>query len=191
MARMLVIAVAVGVMCAGCAQPAREGDPIRQVVATPTDEDRDALWSAAEDVLRENRFDIALVDRREGTISTKPTTSEHFFEFWRHDVATPYDFLEASLRTVRRSAVVKIEGTEGQTELTVKVERERFATPERQFNNSVAAFQMFREELPAEQTGRALTPADDYWIDAGRDLAMEQYLLNRIVKRWSAERPNG
>lgn len=41
----------------------------------------------------------------------------------------------------------------------------------------------FADTLPAEATGRPVSSADDYWIPADRDLAMEHRLLNAIIAR--------
>jgi hypothetical protein len=70
---------------------------------------------------------------------------------------------------------------EGTTSLSITVNRERFSTPGRQVNNSMAAFRMFGYDLPAVSTGKQLSPADDEWIPDGHDPAMELYLLKRIM----------
>ena len=181
--------VLVAMSMTGCAAPPREGEPISQSINLSARQSNEALWTAAEDTLRENGFDIEVIDRRAGYIATAPQTSQQFFEFWRSDVATPHDFVESSLRTVRRRVRVDIaeEANTSGMQLTVRVARELFATPERQFNNSVAAFRMFGSELPGERSGRPVSPADDYWIDGGRDLAMEQRLLDAIVMRCATD----
>ena len=71
----------------------------------------------------------------------------------------------------------------GATTLGVTVRRQRYARAERQFNNSIAAYRMFGNALPAEATGRSIDAGDEYWIDAGRDIALERYLLQKIVAR--------
>lgn len=165
----------------GCTAPPRDGEPVRQSVNLAQGGDADELWEVAAEVLRRNRFALERVDRRAGVIVTHPELSEHFFEFWRHDVDTRYDWMEATVRPIRRRAIVTIaeNAPAGVAEVTVEVQRETFSTPERQFNSSMAAFRMFGTVLPST-TGERITAADDTWIPAGRDLAMERYLLNRI-----------
>ena len=178
-------ALLVALFLSACTAPDRTAEPLTQSFTTVDDIDRGVVWDTCQDVLRDHRFRIDRLDRRSGVITTYPETSQHFFEFWRHDVDTPYDFMEASLVTMRRSVTVHTEYNEpqGQTHVTVTVRRERFSTPERQFNSSLAAFRMFGEGLPAEATGRPVGRAQDYWIDDGRDPAMEQCLLAEITRR--------
>jgi hypothetical protein len=185
----LVVALAV-VALAGCHRPIQPTEPTTQrvLVADATGEDR--LWEAAQEVLRRHRFPLDRVDRRSGTITTLPVTSQSFFEFWRHDVDTAFDLAEASLRTVRRSAVVQLDRhpESGEVTVTVTVRRETFATPERQFNSSASSLRVFGDELPGVRGERRLTREDDYWIDDGRDEAMERRLLERIMERSLAPR---
>lgn len=174
------------VMVSGCAAPARDGATMAQVVSSTAGGQDDHLWEAAQNVLREHHFRLDRVDRRAGVILTDAQTSQHAFELWRRDVATPYDFLEASMRTVRRSVEVKVAPADDGKEITVEVHRQYFSTPERQFNSSIATMRMFGNELPRADTGERITDADSTWIDAGRDLAMERYLLDEIVARAGA-----
>ena len=156
-----------------------------QSVHLADETDFDALWESCQEVLRRHRFRLDQVDRRSGTITTFPETSQSFFEFWRHDVDTAYDRLESTLRTVRRRAVVQVDRNEagGAGQVTVTVYRQTFATPERQFNNSAATLRIFAETLPGVAGEPVLTRADDYWIDAGRDAAMESRLARQILDR--------
>ena len=188
--RMLVDTAVLGLaFCVGCTAPARTGDPLAHTFATTDKGQCEWLWEASQSVLRENRFVLDRVDRRSGVISTHPETSQQFFEFWRHDVEVPYDSWEATLRTVRRSVRIDVDFDveASASELTIAVRRERFATPERQFNNSIAAFRAFGNDLPGAQTGRPVSTADNYWINDGRDLEMERYLLEKIIARTGGE----
>jgi len=164
-----------------CTAPQRHGPITTREFNPAVETETEALWTASQDVLREHRFRLDRVDRRAGVVTTQPVTSQQLFEFWRKDVATSYDLLEASMRTVRRW--VDVEMAEDDGALRVVVHRETLVSPDRQFNNSVVATRMFGTDLPRADTGEPISEADNYWIDAGRDPAMEQYLLDRIVAR--------
>ncbi len=185
--RLFTTGVGLMLMAWGCTAPARSGDPTTYRFPADDAGQRQRLWDASGEVLRAHLFDLEVVDPRSGAMVTEPATSEHFFEFWRHDVATPYDFVEASMRTVRRTVIVQLAPVDAEDEndarLVVTVQREYLSTPERQFNSSVAAFQMFATNLPRADTGRRIRPEDTSWIDAGRDVAMERYLRERILER--------
>jgi len=175
-----------GAITAGCTAPQRNGPVTSQALAGADSAQRETLWLAAQDVLREHHFRLDRVDVRTGVIRTQPQTSEHFFEFWRDDVKTPYDALEASLRTVRRSVEISMVPSDGDEAIAITVQREYFCTPERQFNSSIAALRMFGNDLPRADTGEPITDRDSYWVNAGRDLAVERYLLDEILRRAGA-----
>jgi hypothetical protein len=63
------------------------------------------------------------------------------------------------------------------------VNKERLSAPERQYNNSAAVLRMYGSDLPGEAGEPRLTFQDDYWIDDGRDGAMERWILRKIAER--------
>ena len=65
-------------------------------------------------------------------------------------------------------------------ELTVTVHKERFSSPDRQFNSSGAAYQLFGTALPSTAGAESVAGDGVRWEDMGRDPAMEAYLLRRI-----------
>lgn len=147
-------------------------------------EQMDEFWGICQAVLRQNRFDLDRVNRRAGIITTFPVTSQQFFEFWRHDVDSGYDFAEASLHTVRRRAAVEMQSDDAEpltVSVYVTVNVERLSAPERQFNNSAMALRYFGEEVPGVGGQKQLRRQDDYWIPLGRDPAMERYLLRKVI----------
>ena len=184
---ILVTAVFVG---GGCAAPPRvEYQSTRPLSVAEPSERADQLWGAIEETLRRGRFQIDRVDRPSGIVTTLPETSQHFFEFWRHDVDTQRDAWEATLNPMRRWVEVSLtrEGDGPWTQLAVVVHKERLSSPDRQFNNSGAAYQYFGESLPSTTGQSRVTAKEDRWLDCGRDPAMEDYLLRAILKRSSAE----
>ena len=158
-------------------------------VADRSDE-ADRVWDAIGETLRRHRFRLDRVDRRAGLVTTTPETSQHFFEFWRHDVATWTDAWQASLNPLRRRAEVTVaRADEGRwTQLSVAVFKERLSSPDRQFNNTAAAYQFFGESLPSTTGDPKVTPEDERWLDQGRDAAMEDHLLRAILERAGLER---
>jgi hypothetical protein len=169
---------------AGCHQPAQPEIETAQTFADTGDEGFERIWGVAQDVLRRNGFRLDRLDRRAGVITTFPETSQHFFESWRHDVDTPYDFAEASLRTVRRWVEVGLHATPDHGwDLTLTVHKEYFASPERQLSSSASVLRAFGSDLPGVRGEIRIRPEDEYWIDGGRDEAMETWLIDRITRR--------
>ena len=172
----------------GCSSPRRgEYQSSRGVSVAEPSEQADQLWVAVQETLRRGRFQLDRVDRRAGVITTMPESSQHFFEFWRHDVDTPRDAWEATMNPMRRWVEVSLaRADDGMwTQLAVVVHKERLSSPDRQFNSSGAAYQYFGESLPSTTGLSRVTAKDDHWLDCGRDPAMEDYLLRAILKRCS------
>ncbi|HEY3243351.1 MAG TPA: hypothetical protein VGM03_08370 [Phycisphaerae bacterium] len=194
--------LALALVLSGCHAPLQPETETIQTFSEAGDAGFERAWLAAQEVLRRDGFSLDRLDRRAGVIATFPETSQHFFEFWRKDVDTPYDFAEASLRTVRRWVEVSInparqrEVSEGEAPppeaeapaaptltMTVTVHKEHLASPERQFNNTASVLRAFGSDLPGVQGEIRIRPQDEYWIDAGRDEAMENWLIERITRR--------
>ena len=159
-------------------------------VAIPTrssegEPEADAAWEAVKFTLRSARFRLDRVDRAAGVITTTPMSSQHFFEFWRRDVDTFHDWIDATINPVRRRVTVTLapDDAERTATLTVEVRKERLSAPDRQFNSPGAAYEFFGSRLPST-TGKAkISAEDEKWIDAGRDPAMEARLLRIILDR--------
>lgn len=178
---------------AGCLGPRRTVYQSSQPIAITDRSEQDRLWEAAQDTLRRHRFQLDRVDRRAGVITTLPVSSQHFFEFWRHDVDSRLDFWEATLNPLRRWVEVTVirGGDRVWTGLTVAVHKEQLSSPDRQFNSTGAAYQYFGDSLPSTAGLAKVTAEHDVWLDAGKDPAMEEYLLRKILDRAGIQRPTG
>lgn len=75
---------------------------------TPEARNFQAVWLAAQETLRDYRFEIQRTDRRAGLIVTEPMVSMYPTEFWRKDIRSSEKLLESSLHKMYRAAVVEI-----------------------------------------------------------------------------------
>jgi hypothetical protein len=188
--RFLLTALAA--TCLGCQpRPPASYQSRQQVNIKPDLQSTVEIWEAAKDTLRNHSFSLDRVDRRGGVITTRPEISKHYFEFWRKDVATQHDVWEATLNPIRRWAEVRIAPTSsGDTvKVTVAVYKQRLSAPDRQFNSSGAAYQFFGNDLPSTTGAPSVTEEDERWIDRGRDHAMENLLLEEMLRMvgWELE----
>jgi len=169
----------------GCHQPLRPLEPTSQDIALTGEGEYEALLDTCLDVLRDYRFKLDRVDRRLGVITTLPTTSQQVFEFWRDDVNTTYDLMEATLLTIRRRVEIQLhgEGDPSRRTLVVNVYREKFSTPDRQYNTSSAAFRVFSRTLPSTEGETIVPERDNVWFPAGRDGMLERRLIEEITGR--------
>jgi len=169
----------------GCQQPHKPFEPTACLVEVADPDAADRLYDAAKDTLRRYRFRLDRVDRRAWVITTHPQSSQHFFEFWRRDVHSAYDWFDATMNPVRRRVEVSMlpVGDLGNVQLSLTVVKERLSMPDRQFNDAGAAYQFFGYSLPATTGQAVISRADEQWISQGRDAAVEQYLLDEILAR--------
>lgn len=168
----------------GCMRPAAA--PVVSaagiVPVRATGVERQRVWEAAEQTLRDRGYEFDRYDSCVGVLTTRPEVSQQFFEFWRRDVATWRDWVEASLNVIRRWVEVRWVDEDGAPEVRVAVYKQRLSAPDRQFNNSGAAYQIFGENLPST-SGSKILPGAEQWIDMGRDPAMEAKLAQEIARR--------
>ncbi len=176
-----IIVIAVVSAAGGCQQPVVPEQASTLAMRADGELAFTRLWESCLDVLRAQRFRIDREDLRAGVITTFPETSQQFFEFWRHDVDTAYDFAEASLRTVRRRVTVQLTPAvqPGTYELTVTVDKERMHLPERQVTNAAAALRIFGTGLPST-AGLPVGKEPATWTFESRDYALEQRLCGLI-----------
>lgn len=176
--------LALGAVVAGCHEPASPEGPTAQAVA---EDELETLWQASLAVLRLHDFEPERQDRAMGVIETVPTTSAQWGEFWRQDVADSHSLVESSLQTVQRQATVRfVRGDSGWT-IEVQVGVSRLVAPDSQITSSSSVIRGFSGDLPTTE-GRVVRTATDRrrWVSVGRDAAMEERLLARILSRTAA-----
>jgi hypothetical protein len=99
----------VAVMC-GCQAPGQPTGPTATTLRIP---DHDAFLDDSLSLLRRYDLQPEYVDRSNGVIVTKPTTSGQWFEWWRVDSQGGYQTLESSLHTTQRRVTVSVEPLDG------------------------------------------------------------------------------
>lgn len=184
--RITIALTLLAVVSPGCLKTRRiDYVSTRQIALSGPSNQSEVLWEAIQETLRRGRFRLDRVDRHAGIITTMPETSRQFFEVWRHDVDTREDLWESTLNLIRRRVHVNVDREEDgrSTGLSVAVYKERFSSPDRQFNSTGAAYQFFGDRLPSTTGQAKVTSADDRWLELGRDPAMEDYLLRAILER--------
>ncbi|RMF71484.1 MAG: hypothetical protein D6744_17890 [Planctomycetota bacterium] len=178
---VIFFATAVAFSVVGCAAPPRATGPTRAVVRVS---DRDAFIDGIMTVLREHDFPPDELDRRGGLLVTAPSTSGQWFEIWRRDVHGAYQLLESSIHTMRRTVTVRLHPVpseaESAYELDVSVRKERLSAPERQITTASGALAIYSERVPTMAGLRGPAAGRVRWIDLGRDVLLERYLLDRF-----------
>jgi hypothetical protein len=178
-----LIAASIGLLVCvtGCEKPVQpEG-----VTSAPVYEEELAnLWEAALSVLQKHDFLPQRQDRAMGVIVCRPATSRQWGEFWRQDMDSSdrYAMTEASLHTVRRQATVRFVRGEDGWHMEVQVDVYRLSEPESQITSASSVIQAYSGVLPTTEGRLVKDPKmRKQWVHLGRDDALEEQVLDRIV----------
>jgi hypothetical protein len=160
------------------------------VVANPLvipSNDFNAVWKTTLEVTDEY-FDIALEDSLARRIETEPRVGATLLEPWYGDSADMHSRLEATLQTIRRFAIIRVEPTGTGNGYAVRVEvfkeLEDLAKPDRQTSGRAT----FTSDFPVNRAREIVGPLPlaSGWIPRGRDTRLEQKILERVKARLSA-----
>jgi len=152
------------------------------------------------DLLEAMFFEVERPPRSAERIDTLPLTSSHFTEFWRPDVRTHQGRVESSIHTVQRTITVymrKAGGSPDQEQaaagasespgplaIEVVVRKERLAMPTGiDATGASDMYSVFSGRITALEDYEEKYGVGTRWVDYGRDEALEQYVLKRILKR--------
>ena len=149
--------------------------------------DFNSVWKTTLEVV-DDYFDIATEDAMSQTIQTEPRIGATLFEPWYGDSADMHSRLEATLQTIRRFAIVRVEQAGTGNGYTVRVEvfkeLEDLAKPDRQTSGRAT----FTSDFPVNRAREVVGPLPlaSGWIPRGRDTRLEQKILDRVKARLSA-----
>lgn len=169
------------------------GNPLLVHVA-----DREVVWNQVVDEI-DNYFQIEREDRvrlagnvlTEGTITTYPRLGSSVLEPWHRDSAAGYEKLLSTLQTIRRRAVARVIPTEGGYLVDVAVFKELEDKLDPEGATAGAATLRYDDSLVRpdaegernEDLLEDLPPGTLGWIPLGRDVQLEQRILNNIAAR--------
>jgi hypothetical protein len=142
--------------------------------------DFETIWTKVVAVV-DKYFSIDSENRLTRTIRTEPQLTGTLLEPWSGDSATVRDRLEATLQTLRKFAVVKVDPAPAGgflVRVEVHKELEDMTNPASQ----PAGKAVFTNEFPVNRTREIVgpVPVPLGWIDRGRDPNLEQTILAGI-----------
>lgn len=161
----------------GCVVPRVVDNPT--LVSTASHE---ALWERVVDVLHEYQFPIERENKLDGLIETGYKVGSGVLEPWHSDSVTLEDRMESSLQSIRRRALVRLTPAQDGYVVGVEVLKE-IENPQKLIINS-PGYATFRENQPIQRDlDVVIGPSTDQgWILKGRDLNLEQALMESIQK---------
>jgi len=154
--------------------------PVAENPLVVPSQDFEAVWNKTVAVV-DNYFDISSENRLSRTIVTQPKVSATLLEPWSGDSVEVSDRLEASLQTIRRFAIIKIETAPAGgylVKVEVRKELEDLVKPDRQ----AAGRSVFNNDFPVNRAREIIgpVPVATGWIPRGRDQHLEQAILAGI-----------
>lgn len=119
----------------------------------------------------------------EGRLDTAYRTGSSIFEPWRKDSTKGFERLQSTFQSIRRRATVVVRPLPDGYSLMVRVDKELEDVDREQFaSESAASFRHDGTVLRTTDVGGE-EPATLGWISMGRDVTLEQQILQSIVER--------
>lgn len=142
--------------------------------------DFELVWNRTIAIV-DDYFDIASENRLSRRIITDPKIGATIFEPWHGDSVGFRERLESSLQTIHRFAIATVTDAPGggyAVRIEVYKELEDLTKPERQSGGRAVYANDFPINRAREIVGP--TPLPRGWIPRGRDVKLEQAILDRI-----------
>ena len=200
----MVLLCAVTICCFGCKKRLfKSGSPYPAVPVQAVDSagqlpnpltipvlDQEFAWSQLidemEDYFRIRQSErVRLVDNvyTDGWLETYPQIGSTLFEGWRRDSTKGFEKLHATLQTIRRWARVRVIPTSNGYQFDVQVykELEDLESPDSTVANNESSRYSTTPHFNGGQPGP--NPNVYGWIPLGRDVSLEQRILQRLRAR--------
>ena len=162
---------------AGCAE---QFDVVEQVCVQ--DLEKTQAMQAAQRVLGQMHFVIDKADLQRGYIRTRPLPGAQFFEFWRSDNVGSYNWAQANLHSIRRTAQLNLNQQDSQLCINCSVKVERLGLAGRRAENSSGVY----DRPPVEDSEirkLKLNTENKTWIDLGQDPKLATVILKRVERK--------
>ncbi len=152
--------------------------------------DREAMWKETVDMVddyfridREQRVHQGGDALTEGAIETKPQIGATHFEPLRRDAANSYERTHGTLQTIRRRATVRVMPQDGGSIVEVCVLKEQEDLPRPMRSTAGAATLRNDGSLDRRLDDQPGGLARLRWYSIGRDIALEQTMLDDLQNR--------
>jgi hypothetical protein len=144
-------------------------------------EQRDAAFDAARDVLRELRFELNRIDKREGVLTTSPKVSSGLATPWDIEQRSVRDELSDLLHKQARVVRVSLVAHEGSVRIEVVVSVLRTQTPGQRLSPRAVALSSVSADVtplgPSELRGLG----DSHVV--ARDDALAEWIVGEVLGR--------
>lgn len=150
------------------------------------------VWSQVVDtvddyfrIVREQPLQASREVVLEGRIDTAYRTGASVFEPWRKDSTKGFERLHSTLQSIRRRATVTVRPEAGGFAVMVQVEKEIEDVDHAQFASEGVATSRLDASVTRTADFIQDEPTTLGWISLGRDVTLEQQMLQEIIGRVS------
>lgn len=182
------LAVLLLVLVSGCSMTSgwSGGRQASNPIFVPTSS-HEAVWERTVDVLHDYPFQIAHENKLDGVIETKYKVGSNLLEPWHKETIGFENRLESGLQSIRRRVFINITPVDGGYLLGVEAHKELEDLVGVAAGSAGGA--TFHESSPLQRelnlvVGQS-TPSG--WIPQGRDLVLEQDVLNRLSQCFNGQ----
>lgn len=140
---------------------------------------QELVWERSVDVLHHNLFEIERENRLDGLIESKYKTGAGLLEPWHPDSVGLRSRLEATLQSIRRKAYITVTPAEGGYLVGVEAYKE-LEDVAAVANSAGAATFLDNNARKRDLQGVIGQATPSGWIPKGRDLGLEQLLLDDL-----------
>ncbi|MBB75575.1 MAG: hypothetical protein CMJ75_13795 [Planctomycetaceae bacterium] len=155
--------------------------------------DRDLLWNQLVDSIdtyfdieREEQVKLAGEILTEGRIETVPRAAATLLEPWHLDSTSRFDAWQATLQSIRLSALVRVLPVDAGYRIEVVVQKELEDVDRPEGGTAGGSAMRHDGSIRGDQDPTANGSTTLGWIPLGRDIALEQRILADIQSRLSA-----
>lgn len=170
-------------------------DPNQPVVPNPLVVPMMDRWAVMDQVSDEieDYFEIDREERialhdgimSEGWIETHPKIGGTLLEPWRRDSTLGFERLHATLQTVRRFSKIRVIPSGNSYQIDVKVFKELEDLPQPLGSSVGGQLLRYDSALDIDRERPLIEGVNKGWIPMGRDLSLEQTILQNISSRIS------
>ncbi|HEY1068254.1 MAG TPA: hypothetical protein VGE52_19170, partial [Pirellulales bacterium] len=150
--------------------------------------DADVFWEHLVRVIgdyfriaREERVKLVGDTLTEGYLETAPQVGATALEPWRRDSVGVYERAESTLQSIRRRAVIRVQPIPEGYLVHVEVYKELEDLPRPEQAAAGDATFRFENSVPRYTEPVGIGPPTLGWIPQGRDVALEQHILGRLL----------
>jgi len=144
--------------------------------------------AVTENVLLDMHFSIEKADGEAGYVKTRPLRGGQFFEVWRSDNASEYQYAQSNLHSIQRTAEVSVSETPHGIVIDCFVSVRRLSLPESDRAHISRAAGLFTDSTARVQTLRVNPEQAERmeWIELTPDRALAARILERIQQQMGA-----